>query len=410
MQSNNKKIVLILFFLLAGILFRLILANIFRHEVIADEKTYLEMADIIKREFWVAECCTRGFVYPMFLRIILGIFGEQNHFFLFFTQAVMDSLIGLILFLIYRKFIEKPEWGSWVVLIVYLFNPLTATYTGMILTETLTFFLLVSFLFLLASYHGVLGRFVAGIILGLLMFTRLIFVYWGILLIFILAVYLILKRRQFFSFVIPISLGVLLIVLYPSTANYLKYKTISPMPYIPGGNYDFLVSFRVHRWPILVEEHKREVEPILLRYYQINFNDREAFLADTGRRIEEVKKEIIKNPWPFALSRLGHIPTLWDKRSFCCYDDPFFPFDRPFIRIGNILFLSICTLGILRFIFLKNKFLEQKIGIIFVIVLLLYLTTALTLRVPEERHTMPAYPILLLFLPLGILSIKSLKS
>lgn len=235
------------------------------------------------------------------------------------------------------------------------------------------------------------------------------YVYWGLILIAVLTIYHLLSRSSLVKNILPLVIGLIIVTIYPSTANYLSFKTISPMPILPAGRYDYIISYKVDRWPILLDEYFRDLEPLLVAEYQIDFNNREEFIRETDRRIKIEHEKALKDPLPFLAKRISYIFNFWDKRSLCCYKDPFYPGDSPFIRIGNVVFLTISFMGVLTFLKQKGKNRQQTYALIFCLSLVLYLTTALTLRVPEERHTMPAYPILLLFLPMGLNSFINLK-
>lgn len=407
-QLHKYKIAL--FFLwIGGTFFRIHLAVLFVHTPpIADEKTYLQLAQDILRVFWVAECCTRGYVYPFFLAGIFQLFGTDNLSAVVVIQSLMDASIVLPLFFLARKLGYSIPWAFFIGML-YAINPLTGSYSGLIVTETLAFFCIVWGLVFLVVRDRAWTGFCSGICIGLAMFNRLMFFYWGIGLVILLFLYTLVVKKTRRLVAAWVFSGMVIISLYAFIANWLTYQIISPLPMLPAGRYDYLISYEVDRWPILLDEYYRDLDPIIQQNYQISFNDKDSFIRETDERMKNVHARVRQHPVQFIENRLSHIPNFWDKRSLCCYKDPFFPADRPIIQRANIVFLFLAGIGVIGMTWKKKKTLAQQYILLYTVSLVGYLTLALTFRVPEERHTMPAYPLLLLFLPWGILSVKRIS-
>src|SRR3989338_9218335 len=106
MNAKSPTAIIIFFlFFTAGFLFRLYLASLYPHAPLFDENEYLLFAQDLRRQFLVASCCSRTYVYPFFLNIIFDLFGNNNFAALSVIQALMDTFSALLLYFIsYQAF------------------------------------------------------------------------------------------------------------------------------------------------------------------------------------------------------------------------------------------------------------------------------------------------------------------
>ena len=397
-----KTILFVLLLFAAGIWYRWHLASLFPHVPIADENAYIAIARDMKSQFLVAECCSRGFVYPAFLSVLMRIFGESWMQWMTIFQSIMDSAVGVFLFFISKRLFGRQTW-AFLTLILYIVNPLTATYTGLILTEVPALFLLTFFLWLFIQKDRPVRQFFCGTVLGFFVFTRLMFFYWGVAFFVVFLVLRIFQHRNVFRSILPIFAGTILVTAYPSIANFVTYGTISPVPVISTVTYDFFLSLRVKRLPAIVDEFNREALPVLLAQenYSVDFFNREEYDKAMKKYAGKFIPEILNNPGPFLLSRLQNQRIFWNKSNLYFYADPFYPADRPFVEAGNFLFLVLGFWGIMLAFGKGTKTGPQKDILVVTVLLVVYLLGVLNLRIPEERFTLPVYPILFLYVPLG---------
>ena len=399
---RSTRFLLFIFFLL-GFLLRLYIASRYPHPPFFDENEYLFFADKIKNQFWWSNCCYRGFGYPMFLTIIFALFGSQNFQALAIIQALLDTTTALLLFVLSNRIFHRTKW-AWIVYILYLFNPLTASYTGMILTETFAIFLLTLTMHLFFYRNkNVFFAFLFGATWAYLVFTRIVYWWWMIGL-FALLGYITYKQKQLTRF-IPTVLGIIIIMVYPIAANYRIYKTLTPLPPFPSFLVDFVLSLKITHWPALLSEWDLskldEIHAFTDQVYG-NYDDRDVFIQNIQPHLQKTFAYIWSHPLLFVQSRGVNILRMWDKSNLYYFWDPYKDWDRPLLRIGNGIFLALVGLGIIHLIRKKKKSREEKYLLVFTLFTLFYFTVPFSLSVPEERHTLTIYSLLLLFVPGGV--------
>lgn len=407
MTGKDIKIQSPLFFvlLLAGFLFRLYLSSLFPHIPLFDEGGYLKFAKSMTDGFWAADCCQYTYGYPLFLILIFKIFGNNNLSALVFFQGLLDTFTAVLLYLISRKIMINRNF-AYMTLLIYLFNPLTASYTGLYLSEIWGIFLLVLTVYLFVTAETKKRYLSAGITLGLFTFTRIMFFWWSAALMFIFLFFALIKKRSLINPALFLISGFILTAIYPSVANFRIYKTAMPLPPVSTVGLSFYKSFEISNWPSLLTENYTETGGKVIEI--TDFPDNRSLQNFLKPKIEERLRLAALNPGQFALSRLKIIGSFWNKSNLYYYTDPFFPSDRPAVITGNLIFLLFSGWGLIRF--LKNCKREKEYGLfIIMFTMVLYLTIPLSLLVPEERLTLPAYPILALFAPLGVYYLRNLS-
>ena len=223
-MKRQSKIKFIVFFL-CGFLFRLLIMLLYPSKTLYyDQTVYVNFAHEIQNSFFIAYCCSRTYVYPLFLAGILKYTAAHGIEAVKIFQVLLDTVTATMLFMISLKVFRKETW-AWGSFFVYLFNPLTASFTPLILTEILAIFLLVAALLFLIRKENFYSQFFFGLTLGLFTFTRIMFWWWSIMLLLALIVYklkLLKDKRWKIIFVI---LGFTFSLIYPVLANYRYYRT-----------------------------------------------------------------------------------------------------------------------------------------------------------------------------------------
>ncbi len=397
-----KKIIFIL--LVLGFIFRMWMASLFPHQPMFDETDYISFANVINNSFWYADCCAKTYGYPLFLSFIFRLFGQGNLYAVVVFQALIDVLTAFVLLVTSRK-VFANEKLSLLTFLIYIFNPLSSSYTGLFLSEVLALFLMSLVIYLFISYKNKLGQFILGLVIGWLTYTRIMLWWFTLILLISIPLFNIYFERKKFSLKwLIIFLGFLITVIYPISANWRFFKNLSPIPSVPFVYLDFLHSLEIARWPGLYnEEYFREV-PISVssEHPKIFGEDKDIFMEKVRPRLNAAIEEIQNNPGPFIATRVRNVFLFWDKSHLYFYTDPFYPNDKYIVRIGNILFIFFSIVGINYVWRKKNKNIGEKRLLFFIILLILYFTLPLSLLTPEERITMPVYPALSLFTPLGI--------
>lgn len=157
----------VVFLFFAGILFRMWFIGLNPQPFWSDQQEYETYAARIFHNPWMlASHSYRSYPYPLILAVVYKIVGFGNHQAVYFLQAVLDSLVGFMIYAILR-FGLKNTTAAWIGFILYTLNPFTGGYVGVILAEVLT------------------GFFITGtILLGLLFVKKSNPYLWGVFRIF----------------------------------------------------------------------------------------------------------------------------------------------------------------------------------------------------------------------------------
>lgn len=390
MVKKHLLLIIFYFLILSGFLFRLYLASQIPHAPLFDEGDYLDFAKRLSQGEFYSHCCSRTYGYPLFLFLVFKIFGSGNLQAIIFSQAIIDTITGVLLFLLSKKIYQNLKI-SLLILTIYMFNPLTASFTGLFLTEVWALFLLTLFLFFLTIPPIPIFLFMNGIIFGLFTFTRIMFFYWSVLFclfFYFSGLFSINKIKK-----LILIIGFLLTFIYPIISNYKMYNSLSPLPRMPLALLYFYQSFDLPRWPSILKENfaltaNKIIEPTDFKSPK---ELREFVLPKIQQKLSNI------SIGQFFLSRLRIIAFIWDKSNLYYYEDPFYPKDSLLLRVGNIIFMAFSLLGVIFLILKKGKSRFEKIFLFFSLSLLFYVTILLSFFVPEERLTLPVYPTLLLF-------------
>ncbi|MFH1612600.1 MAG: glycosyltransferase family 39 protein [bacterium] len=125
----------------------------------------------------------RPFLYPAFLSSIYFIFG-QSKFIVQFIQTILGSFTVIFTYLIANKFLNKKK--SLISSYLYAIYPLAIFLNACFLTETLFIFLFTLFILFLLNLDNTqkLKEVISGIILGLAILTRPVFLYFHFFILF----------------------------------------------------------------------------------------------------------------------------------------------------------------------------------------------------------------------------------
>jgi len=395
--------VLIGILLILGFLFRLYLSSLYPHVPIFDEKSYVLFAEKLLNQFWYADCCAYTYGYPFFIALVFKVFGINNYSVLIIVQSLIDVATALLLFTIAGN-VFRNKFYSWIIFGLYLINPLTASYTGLYLSEVWGIFLLVLSLYILVVKKNTpLLFFLFGIVIGLFTFTRIMFFWWTMLFLVIVA-YIILKKRKIVS-AVALTAGFLITWIYPVISNYKTFKVIAPTPVIPVYVLSMVEVKDVVRYPGIIDDIYTVIpEDIRNLNWWITTSspDSKTFMEKSKPGIDNALKYFSTHPFEYLVILGRNILYFWDKTNLFYYEDPFYPQDKYVIRTINIIFLFLSMIGIAAFIRLKKRMEKENLILIATLSLIFYLTIPMSFLVPEDRLTLPAYPILLLFLPLGM--------
>ncbi|EKD87607.1 MAG: hypothetical protein ACD_36C00001G0001, partial [uncultured bacterium] len=375
-------------FFIIGFLWRLFLASIPQYRVFWDMAAYNELAHAILRGEWAAHCCNHGAGYPLFLSLIYSIFGMDNFFAVRLIQVLLDLVSGLLIAACAKNLFGAKV--SRIAFILYMLNPFTSAYTGLLLGETLLVFVVSLIAYLLVSRPAWWHWLLFGALFGYLIQIKIAYVFF-IPIVALVTIGLRPKR------LVLAFLGFFIVSLYALFANYAVFQKVSVIPPYRTAGGMLYASFSVGRYPELVSDFSTlsdEWRNATDEYYRY-VDTKPELMHEYDQKYTEKFKERMKGEWPiFIQNTIQNIIYLWDKRFLLLFIDPFYPKDTQFLRIINISLIALFIIGIARF--------ARKPIVVFSLIYFTALSLVFGLVISESRLTIPAYPIIILWAAYGL--------
>lgn len=409
----NRTILFIGLFLFVGFVCRLYLSGLSNNMIGSgwDTDAYNNMASEMLSGLWGVDGRNHNSGYSFVLFLIYSFFGRGNFQAVRIIQIIIDLTCALLIyFTAVRIFNKRAAFTSFG---LYLFNPFTASYTGMLLPEIFTLFyiILIAYLVTVTSFtrSKLLWLFV-GFMLGVLLFTRMSFYYFAFG--FILAFALVFFRGiDKIHFVCVALFGLVLASSYSLLGNYHKHKVFSLVPPYNLGLSLVYLNFYQARYPELSKDIPSGFDPkfdeIILEYHRTNYRQ----IPNFRKKYTILLFQKLKTEWPIFLKIIiRNIFLMWDKEHLAAYTDPFYPKDIWPLRILNVCIFALFLVGLI-FSILKEKIRERGKPLLFYTVFLfLYITLFFPFVTNETRHTLPFYPIFFLFAGIGLYKITDYLS
>lgn len=135
---------------------------------------------------------TREPLYPLFIGAIYKIFG-RHHEVVLFAQALLHAITTFLTYSLAKRFLSL--YTSYLAGIMVAIDPTVSGFCSYLLTEPLTLFLIICFIYLMAGFeekNGLLFAVIGGALLGLITLCRAIFMFMP----FFIWVMLIFTNRQ----------------------------------------------------------------------------------------------------------------------------------------------------------------------------------------------------------------------
>lgn len=411
---RKKSTYILLLLLFWGFIYRLILLGFVQQFLIYDMDYYRIIAEKMMEGEIVADILGKTFGYPAFLAALFTIFGKGNFLAVKMVQILLDLGVAMMIFSVACTHFGRR--AGWISFILALFCPITAVFTGLILPETLTMFLICLLLFILTRIQfGEKSIWWIGFggVLGYLLFTRFQFYYFVFFLILMLG-FLCIKKGKRIGFIAITILCVLLTSSYTLFANYRLFHTISLGP-LKSMTWTFLYfNYFGIQYPELLSEidfspnfYGNVMTEFLQTAYEKKYDELDRLNA--GYKASFLSE--FPNKWPtFVKNVFKNFLLLWDKRILAPYTDPFHPNDVWILRIGNLVLVSMFATGIIRFVSTLGKNAFHSPLFLFTMSLLSYMAVLFSLVSNESRHTISFYPLIYLWGGLGIVYwIKKLR-
>lgn len=350
----------------------------------------------------------RLYGYPLFQAILYKFFSIYSIQPVIVFQAIVDSLTAILVY-IWAKLLFTKKSIPWVAFILYIFNPYTSAYVGVILSEvTGVFFTTLSlYLFTLFWLKKKLGVFLLfSFVAGFLPQIRPVFLYFTIGL-FLISLYRYWKdtKRTQTNIILRMVIGILLFILpflYVLWGNVVyfqewKFATVDHIPprelfisvMVPGrAPYHMKSGYDVY---------PKEVMKLYEEYSKLPKNQKERAVMGT-KYLTQAIEIIKKDPWLFIRQRLGKMFFVWEKHFLFYYEENPNIVRDTLVYWGNIVLLVSGVTGLIMWSISEGKNNKKTVVLAGIYTLLiLYISIVHSVSLAEERYSLPGYPVLFLF-------------
>ena len=398
----NKKAILILFFI--GVLYRLAMILLIPQPFEFDQVQYHDFAmGILKHGIYAHTF--RLFGYPMLIAaiyFITGIVSQLSKLPWQIFQAFLDTVTALLVLLISQRIFRdnKPVFLAY---IICLFNPFTPPYTGVMLTEILTTFILTLICYLFLILFEKKQRyllFTLSFLLGYLPQVRPVFLLFS----FLMMLYLTIKAtkewiiRRKISTVIVCFLLFFLPFVYNVAGNLIFFRQFSATTVDNVFIENLYMSLYLEKVPRRDTSIFSLPEEVREAYNEFSFTKSKEERILMSQKYTDLTLSGIRNqPIKFVRWRLVKLWSIWEKNSIFVYRGP----DENLAQViyfGNLSLLVLSFAGFalwFRTIKKDGRFSFLFAG--FVIFLFLYITFCHTISFADGRFSIPFYPVIYLF-------------
>jgi len=406
-RFRNKKVLIFLLLIVLGFYYRWILSSFAYHEIVLDMSAYSELAKEILSGKLAAHCCNHGIGYPLFLALVYRFFGVEQWGGLRVAQGILDVLSAVLVYHITKAVFHAR--AAMLALAIYLLNPFTSAYTGYFLTESLSIFL-ITLLAAIITQKRFLTRkiwwFLFGFALGWLLATKYAFYLFTFFLIGLVCIVFIPNRKRVW-FLAFVAGGFLLASAYSFVGYYRHYGVVSLRPpyniyrSFGGGWY---AGFFQGRYPELFSGAKGfqpKFSSIMINY-KFYYDTDPTGIVYLNKQYRDLFFLKLKTDWPlFLKNTFQNMIWLWDKYFLYLYVDPLYPRYASFIRAINILLFCLFGTGIVRFVRTNKWAVFDNLFFVFTLALFFFITISFSMVSNETRHTLPFYPLLIMWAGFG---------
>jgi len=410
-----KKLVFVFLFYI-GILFRLWFTTLTPHDLIGDQYVYDYFARGILQN-GIFAMSDRVYGYPLILVTLYKLFGSNNINNIYLIQAIIDTLTAFMILIIGKVVFRKPTI-AWISFFLYLFNPFSSAYTGVLLTEVWAIFIII-LISLLAIYLVISKKklffFMLILFLGFLPQVRpsfFIFSIGAFSALLLLSKILLKSSKWVFIYSVSVLLFSLSF-LYSVMGNLKYYDQFSPLTADNLFVRELYLSMFVgrHVRGPLINQGEKVVE-IFNELTPLPKNSQERReIADKYFKI--AVNEFSKNPASSLIHHIKKMWYVWEKYYIFYYYKSFleeFPF-LPVIYFGNLFIFIGGNIGII--IALRHAIINRKNQLLKLwfsglsLYVVIYITLMHVISMSEQRFSLPGYPFLLLFFSYFINELKT---
>ncbi|OGG04308.1 hypothetical protein A2Z33_04120 [Candidatus Gottesmanbacteria bacterium RBG_16_52_11] len=393
----------ILAVLLAGLLLRLWLSDLAPKNLEWDAYYYFQAGRDIAAGTARANCCNMAPGYPLFLAVHQIIFGPAALSAVRISQAVLDLITAVLVYVLARRlFGAKAAMPAFTVAAL---QPLTPSYTGLILTETLTLTLVTGAASILTARK--FSRtpylwFALGAVLGYTAIVKMSLFQFTAVMLAVMALYFVIRKKWLF---VPVALGGFAAAV--SYSVYLNLQTFGIASIVP--------PYRTLIGPLYISSSmgrsgEMQGEPYTVtpeyteyigEYYRLYNSDPEKLVAHDRSYREKLISKIKSEPGYYVRQLLRNNIWMWDKYHLFIYRDPFYPADAIWLRTGNLLILSLHLVGLFSFVIPDRRRLRHPL-VLWSLAMGGYTALAYPVFNNETRLSLPYYPLVFLWAGYGI--------
>lgn len=408
--SISKEHAALIAFLFVSVVFRLWFTGLVPQPFGYDQQEYETYAARMFNHPWMAASHSyRSYPYPLMLAVFYKIVGFGNHPAVFFLQAVLDSLVGLMIYAILRHGCKNKP-AAWIGLFLYTLNPFTSGYVGVVLAEVLTGFFIVGTIFFgmfFVKKAQALNGLLFGLFAGLAAETRNAAFLWTVVPIGLAFVWVPPMKHR--TAALALFIGLFLTMVYPLWVNWRDYGEVHVATVDDFYAKEFFQGALIKKLPPFTYSYPIESVRMWNEYYT-EYNPGRT----RGERREMAKKYygmawkiISRDPALYLKTRVYKMWYVWQKENVFFYTEPGFENRRMITYWGNAIFLVLTAFGLLFWTKNRNqpgkaspfqaKFIRWS-----VIGTILYGTLAFSLTHAEYRLTIPFYPLIMIAAAVGI--------
>ncbi len=402
----RKEALIVCGVLMVGFLFRIFLISTFPQPMIFDQEEYEAYARrIYDAPLMLASHSYRPFPYPLMVATIYKVFGLGNHNAVFVVQAILDTSVGLFIYLLLR---DSGKFGGarWLGLALYSLNPFTAAYTGVILSEILSTWLIAATLVVGVGFikRPGLSR---GVLLGLMVTlaaeTRLAAFLWAIIPIALTLFWVWWKRHKVVY--LGVLAGIALVVWYPLWVNARDFGQPSLTMVDNIFIKELFIGALTHRLKPFDGTYPPDVQYLYREYYTELHPGRTA--SDRQDMAQKYRDKLVArvagDPIGYLVMRLQKIGYLWHTDVLFPYKETGWEWHRPFTFYGNLIVLIAAVIGLVAMRAVSVGWFRWLWATM--VASLIYATASLSLTIAEHRLTIPFYPIILLSASIGFFDV-----
>lgn len=415
-KNQMKKLfpLVILLFIL-GVIFRMWFSSLVPQPFVYDQDQYYGFALGMTKNGLHADAY-RLYGYPLLIVPLVYFFGVSSPVPWTIVHALMDAMTGVLVFLIARKIFSSPL-PHWIAYIAYLFNPFTSAYVGVLLSEITAIFLLtlvIYFLLLIYERTSKLSVFlVTAFLLGYLPQVRPVFIFFTFFCVVSLMVRLYASKISGSRKIWSIALILFLYALpytYTVAANVRKFHQIAVMSVDNVFIRELYTSLYISRALPFTDTRWGVWPPEALSAWGEYSTPQDA----EGRKHMAAKylglaiKKIKSDPGWYIRSRIAKMGYVWEKHFLFPYRvESRSPLVKGLVYWGNIILLSMAAIGfVLWFRSLRLHEETKRLFATLSLFLIIYISVVHMISTSEERFSLPAYPIIILYAGYAVASVK----